>query len=423
MGMSEQERRVCGEIAGRHAALLDDLRRLVEIPTGGNYAPGLDRTRDLLCDRLRRLGAAVELVPGDGAARPEWLHGVEPDGPVPPTAVCRREKGAAGRPVLIAGHLDTVHDPNGPFRELTLAPDGQRATGPGCVDMKGGLVIAVHALEALEACGEGGAWTVLLNSDEETGSYFSAGAIRAEAARVAAAGGVGLALEPAMPDGGLVVERSGTGHFMIEVRGRSAHVGRDFASGVSAVYLLARCMLEVEKMSDPARGLIVNIGPIEGGTVTNAVPDRARAWGNVRFADEAGAEELRRKLEGLATAQGLDGSRASGHRSETSGTVGTVLVRTSFVRQAKPRTEGTMRLAEMYRRVVGDVVPGQALPFGRTGGVCDGNTMQAAGLACIDTVGVRGGGLHTPEEWIEIPSLVERCQMLAVMLMRMWDGR
>lgn len=413
MPLTQREARVCGVIAARPAGLLADLQRLVRIPTGGNFAPGLDETRGLLTERLQRLGAVLELVRAD--PRPEWLYaGVAAGGDAgpeagPPTAVCRRN-GLSGSEVLIAGHLDSVHDPRGAFRELSVAPDGKTATGPGCVDMKGGLVIAMAALEALEECGERCSWTVLLNSDEETGSYHSDRAIRAEAARVAAAGGAGLALEPAMADGGLVVERSGTGQFVIEVRGKSAHVGRDFAGGVSAVNELARRILEVEKITDLERGLIANIGPLEGGATTNSVPDLARAWGNVRFRDEAGAAELKVKLEAMQTGGGGRDARP------------TVAVRTSFVRPAKPLTEGTRRLAEMYRAVVGDVAPGQSLPFGRTGGVCDGNNMQAAGLACIDTVGVRGGGLHTPQEWIELASLVERCQMLAVMVMRL-SGR
>src|SRR5690606_22742149 len=143
--------------------------------------------------------------------------------------------------ILIAGHMDTVHDPQGDFKELIVDPDGRRATGPGCVDMKGGLVIAVNALEALEEAGIDVAWTFFLNADEETGSYHSASALR----DASHGHDAGIALEPALAGGELAIERMGSGQFMIETRGRAAHVGRAFTEGVSAVNALARSLLQV----------------------------------------------------------------------------------------------------------------------------------------------------------------------------------
>lgn len=403
--MNHAESSLCIEIAGRGDALLDDLIWHVACPTGGNNTEALTSTRDLLCGRAAALGATLELVPGE--ARPGWLYGERggSSAPLPPTAICRRESAgtgerAGGHPILIAGHLDTVHDPNGVFQGLTLSADGRTGVGPGCVDMKGGLVIALHALEALETCGHRIPWTLLLNSDEETGSYHSRAAIQREAARVAGLGGVGFALEPATPDGGLVTERAGSGQFMIEVKGTSAHVGRDFASGVSAVTALAEILVRVATLSDGARGVIVNVGPIEGGTATNVVPDRARAWGNVRFPTPEAAADLEAQLR----AASITGTRAQS------------TLTTSFARPAKPLTPGTLRLAELCRAVATDL--GQSLPFSKTSGVCDGNLMQEAGLPTLDTLGVRGGGLHTPQEWIEVPSLVERCQLLAIFMLR-----
>ncbi|MBL9031211.1 MAG: M20/M25/M40 family metallo-hydrolase [Phycisphaerae bacterium] len=385
-------------IDSRRDALLDDLRLHVGTPTGGFHTPGLDRTRALLTDRLRRLGASIDLVPGD--PKPDWLFGVSPNSPIPPTAVCRGPAGI-GPPILLAGHLDTVHDPAGPFRELTLAPDGATATGPGCVDMKGGLVILVAALEALAEAGVMPNWTVVFNSDEETGSYHSEAVLRAEARR--AAGGVGLAVEPALPDGSLAVERLGTGQFRIDARGRAAHVGRDFASGVSAVTALARALVTIGDLPDLTRDKIINVGPVEGGIATNVVPDRASAWGNVRFPSRQIADELQRDLVALERP-----GPASVH------------VRTSFNRPAKPQTPETLRLAALARHAAETL--GQRLPFAKTGGVCDGNILQSEGLPTIDTLGVRGGGLHTPQEWIEIPSLVERCQLLALLMARIAAG-
>ncbi len=396
MKLSATETRLVDAIAGRREALLDDLRLHVGLATGGFNKAAIDETRERFSSRLSALGSSFELVEGD--PRPAWLYGNEFAGHVPPTTVCRRADRPGRRKILIAGHLDTVHDPAGTFRELSIAPDGKTATGPGCVDMKGGLVIAVAALEAIEEIGIDAAWAFLMNVDEETGSYHSENAIRAEAAKH----DFGIALEPALPGGELAVERMGSGQFVIECKGRAAHVGREFDKGVSAVTKLAECLVEIGRMAGPGTGRIISIGPINGGNATNAVPDRARAWGNVRFPTREVADELGAMLDALQTEP--DAMPA-------------VVVRRSFNRPAKPLSPGTERLAMSARGVA--VGLGQTLPFTKTGGVCDGNIMQDAGLPTIDTLGVRGGGLHTPDEWIELDSLVERCQLLAVLIARL----
>lgn len=395
--MATVQATLCDTIAARAAEMQADLARHVAIPTGHNHAPGLDEYRGIILERLETLDGATTLIPGD--PEPPWLRGGDA-GPIPPTAVCRRP--VDGRPrIMLAGHLDTVFHPDEPFREMVVSADGRTATGPGVVDMKGGVLAAVVALEALAEAGTPVSWTVLLNADEERGSYHSDRAL----IDTARAHDVGLALEPALPDGSLAVERKGSGQFLVETRGRSAHAGREFDKGVSAVYRLARALVAIERMSDPASGVTVNIGPIEGGQASNIVPDRARAWGNVRYPDADHADRIGRMLDDLATPDGA---------------MPAVRVHRAFNRPAKPLTPAVRALAERARSVAESL--GQQLPFASTGGVCDGNIMQAAGLPTIDTVGVRGGGLHTHDEWIELASLVGRAQLLACLLAEITTG-
>lgn len=399
-GLSALEQRLCGAIAARVGDLLSDLALHVSIPTGMGHTAGLDECRQRLTDRLVALGGTLTLHPGE--PRPDWLsesaehagsHRVTP----PPTAVCTRLARASRCRILLCGHIDTVHDPAGTFRTLTLSPDRALATGPGCVDMKGGLVIALAALEALESCGVPASWGFALNSDEETGSFHSDAALRREARGYDA----GLVMEPALPDGSLVVERPGSGQFRIDCEGTPAHVGRDFASGRSAIVALAECTRQVTQLVDLPRGRIASLGIVRGGAATNVVPPAASGWGNIRFRTEADGEAMRTAL--LALTRGEPGLR-----------VGVSCV---LNRPAKPQVAGVTALANAARAAADSL--GQKLPFGTTGGVCDGNNLQAAGLPTIDTLGVRGGGLHTPSEWIEVASLVERCQLLALLIARL----
>ncbi len=411
MSLDATERVICAGIEATADNLLKQLSEYVSIPTGGNYTPGLEKLRSLLIDRLSTLGARIELLPG--ASAPAWLTprtwrveggdaAAPPPPPAPPTVVARHPAVGASPRVLIVGHLDTVHDPDGPFDTLSLSGDGRRATGPGAVDMKGGLLIALGALEAVAEAGVELAWTVVLNSDEETGSFGSADALRA----AARAHDLGIVMEPALADGGLALQRMGSGQFMIEIFGRSAHAGRNFADGRSAVVELARTIISLDGLARPQSGTIVNTGPLAGGIVTNTVPDHAACWGNARFADAKTGADLAAAIDGLATAADQ---------------LPRVVVHRQWNRPAKLTTDGVRRFAEGVRQAADEL--GQPMPFASTGGVCDGNILADEGLPTLDTLGARGGNLHRDDEYVEVASLVQRTQLLAIVLSRIATRR
>ena len=401
--LSSLERDLAARLLARQPRMEAELAEFVAIPTGTGHEAGLSRLRAIFRARLAALGADIAEVAGD--PRPAWIvqPGQSADAP-PPVALRAAARGGKGRPVLVTGHLDTVHDPFGAFQTLVreTANGSGRAVGPGAIDMKGGLVIMIHALEVLAEAGIAPAWTVLLNSDEETGSLHSQRAIRAEARACAARGGFGLAMEPSLPDGSLVLERLGSATFRIECEGRAAHAGRDFAQGVSAVNALAGKILDAAKLVDLDAGTVVNIGPLEGAKATNIVADRARAWGNARFRDAAREDAVKAGLFALATA------------------ADTPLPRTRVDyepnRPAKPETPAVRALADEVR-AIGEAL-GEKVGFGKSGGVSDGNLMQAEGLPTLDTMGPRGGNLHRTDEYIELPSMAPRAATLAIMLAR-----
>lgn len=394
-----RERAVCDRIASMRRRMEDRLAEWVAIPTGRGHADGLAQQRRALVEALAMLGAEVSDRPC--RPRPAWI-----DPPWAQAADATSDVVVATRPdvgpkLLLCGHFDTVHDPHGPFRSLSPVGGG-RATGPGAADMKGGLVIAIEALAALHAEGVPLAWSFVLSPDEETGSFGSADALREAAPGHLA----GFVFEPAGDGDSLVVERMGAGQFRIDCTGRAAHAGRDHAKGVSAVRVLCERVLDAERVSDAAAGRIVNIGPLQGGAVTNAVPDRAAAWGNYRFRDEAGRVAVESALDGLALGGDTDVPR--------------VRVQRVLGRPAKPLTPAVEALAELARRASEDL--GRELPFIRTGGVCDGNNLHAAGLPVLDTLGVRGGNLHRTDEWVDLDGLVDRAQLVALVLMRTAAG-
>ncbi|MBY0111787.1 MAG: M20/M25/M40 family metallo-hydrolase [Phycisphaerales bacterium] len=398
MPLDATEQRLAAALAARRDALLADLRTHVNLPTGGSHAPAMDESVRLLTDRLTALGASTRSVVGPNP--PSWLSPDAATRAPRRVVVCSRPNTKARCRVLVSGHVDTVHEPDSPFRSLAVAPDGKTATGPGCVDMKGGLVIAVHALETLQEVGVDASWSFVLSTDEETGSFAADATLREEAAKH----DVGLALEPATPEGGLVVERPGSGQFMIEAAGKAAHVGRDFKSGVNAIVAVARTVAPIQSLAKPDEGLIVNVGVIEGGTATNVVPDHARAYGNIRCTTPEIGRRAMAEIEAIVSG----GTVPPGASLTFSSTLN---------RPAKPATPKVMALAGLAKAAAEDL--GQSLPFSKTGGVCEGNNLQDAGLPTIDTLGVRGGGLHTPQEWIELASLVERSQLLAILIARL----
>ena len=400
VGLTSAESRIVEAVRASSVKMDEDLRTLVAMPTGCGHREGLERARDWMNSRLGALGAT--LTRARGGARPDWLRESALGDDSADVVIADRTAVAHSCPrVLVAGHLDTVHDPHGPFQELS-APSAGRCTGPGAADMKGGLVVALTALEVLERCEVRLPWTVVLNADEETGSFVSAEILH----ELAATHDIGLVVEPAFGEGDFVTTRPGSAQFLLEAFGREAHAGRDAASGVSAVGALCKAVTSVLERSDPSSGITLNIGPLEGGRATNIVPGFARAWGNARYRSEQQREEIDRLLH--AVEFGAEGDIPR---------VRTRVIHNRPIKPATPRVEALGAVAVCAAADLG-VRAGCAA----TGGVSDANVLQAAGLPCLDGLGVRGGNLHRLDEFVIVESLVERASIFAVLLTRLAAG-
>jgi glutamate carboxypeptidase len=382
---------------GRAAAEVDRLAeglpallgRWCAINSGSRNLEGLAAMLAALREVAAPLAESVDEVP------------VAPGGPAVLDLV--RRPGAEVR-VLLMGHYDTVFGPEDPFRRG--APAGEdRFVGPGAADMKGGLLVLLTALAALEAAGPTGrlGWRVLVTPDEEVGSQGSAPLIAAAAAEAH----VGLVFEPAS-GADPVRSRRGRDVLAVAVRGRAAHAGRDPGAGRSAVAALAELIGRLEALHDPARGVSLNVGRIAGGGAVNVVPDAAAAELETRSGTAADAADVRARIAATA--------REVAARREVA-----IDVRTLVACPPMPREPRRDALLEAYReraRALGVEVGAADL-----GGVSDGNLLAAAGLPVLDGLGVVGGGLHGPEEWVRLSSLAERARIAAELLTALDDGR
>jgi glutamate carboxypeptidase len=302
--------------------------------------------------------------------------------------------------VLLGIHMDTVYPPGSEPPRVELTPDGSVLRGPGVTDAKGGLAVMLVALEAFARFGSADRlrWEVFINADEELGSPGSAPLL----ADVAARHDVGLLFEPALDEAGtLAGARKGSGNFTVVIRGRAAHAGRHFAEGRNAVAAAARLATACDKLNAAGRGVTVNIAALHGGEAFNVVPDLAVLRLNVRATTDDDANWARRQLtELVAAADRGDGLSATLHGS--------------FHCPPKP-LDGPAR-ALLDRIVACGRALGLTLEARPTGGVCDGNKLAAAGLPTIDTLGVRGSGIHSPDEYLIVASLAERAKLAALVL-------
>jgi len=366
------------------------------INSGTRNLPGLAIMADRLAERFGTLPGTLTLVDPDRVER------VGADGRLAPLDHGRHLHLSVRRdaPVqmLFTGHMDTVYPADHPFQAVTRL-DADRIGGPGVADMKGGLAVLLAALQAVEASplAERFGYDVLINSDEETGSASSAALI----ARVAAGKVAALTYEPALPDGTLAGARGGTGNFTIVVRGRSAHAGRNPEEGRNAIVAAARITLELAQLGSD--DITVNPARIDGGGPNNVVPDIAMLHVNFRPRALAAIERTGPAMQAIA------------ERIAAEHDVG-VAVHGSFNRPPKPIDDGAARLFETVRAAGGDL--GLTIGWRDTGGVCDGNNIAAAGVPVVDTMGVRGGAIHSAEEYMLIDSLAERAGLSALTILR-----
>lgn len=395
------DRAILDLIAQRRDAIVSRAVAWCAIASGSGDPAGLERMRAALERALAALPGEIETIAltpppsigGDG--RPRWAPGgaalrltVRPEAPVQ---------------VVLTGHYDTVYPPGSPFTAVVERGDGA-LNGPGIADMKGGISVMLAALEAVEAhpLAHRLGYRLLLSPDEETGSPGSAPLL----AEIAQGAQLGLTYEPALADGTLAGARKGSGNFHVVVTGVAAHAGRDFAAGRNAVAAAARLAAALDGLNGARDGVTVNVARIDGGGALNVVPDNAVLRFNVRFPDAASMEWARERIDALIAAAARPGLSLALHGG--------------FGRPAKAMNAAQEMLFGKVRAI--GALLGQPIAWRDSGGVCEGNNLFAAGLPSIDTLGVRGGDIHSEAEFAWPDSFAERAQLSALILAKLASG-
>ncbi|HSG34154.1 MAG TPA: hydrolase, partial [Sphingomonadaceae bacterium] len=356
------------------ADMLEMTTRWCKTNSGTGNLAGLAETAAMLADAFAALPGEVSLeeparvtaIAADGS-EVERQHGRH---------LVLRVRPNAGRRILLTGHMDTVFPADDPFQDLAWIDD-DTLNGPGAADMKGGIAVILAALKAFETS-EAAAhigYDVMINSDEETGSLSSASLIRKLARGKYAA----LTYEPsALPDGTFAHARGGSGNYSLTFKGRSAHAGRNPESGRNAIVAASSMVVTLKALEH--RDLTINPAKIEGGSANNVVPDHAVLHFNIRPKTREAAERFEADLSELV--------KATEKELEVA-----ISVHGGITRPPKPVSEQAQRLFDLVGNCCAEL--GQHYHWQSSGGVCDGNNIAACGIPVVDTMGVRGGKIHS----------------------------
>ncbi|MBA3722607.1 MAG: hydrolase [Parachlamydiaceae bacterium] len=388
-------------ISNQQEIMTESVKRWAAINSWSDNINGLQQMASTLSKEFECLESEIKLhpLPLQKIINAQGQFVTRPLG----KAISIKKRPNAKIQILLAGHMDTVYPPTDPFQNVIQK--GENLHGPGVADMKGGLVILLTTLQALERSPFASSigWEVIINPDEEIGSPGSYSLYQEAAKR----NDVGLIFEPSFSDGAFVSARKGSANYSIVVKGKSAHAGRDFHQGRSAIYAISHFIHMLEKLPKDLPTTTINVGYIQGGSVPNIVPDLSVCRLNVRSNTANEMIKTRQYIDELI----LDCERREG--------IQFTLIEDSN-RLPKPFDAKTEFLFNAYQKCVEDT--DNRFELRESGGVCDGNILSAEGLPTIDSVGAIGGNIHTENEYLFLPSLSERARIAALFLFKCSTG-
>jgi glutamate carboxypeptidase len=358
------------------------LKRLVETESPSHEKAAVDRVGAIVAEVAGKLGGQVEMISNKETGDHVFCR-----------FGARGEVEAHNKPVLMLCHMDTVF-PLGTIHKSPYREAEGKIFGPGTLDMKAGIVIALAAIEEARRSGLNRPVTLLCTSDEEVGSHTS----RQHIERLAKESALVLVFESALVDGSLKTWRKGVGEFRVKTKGRAAHAGGDHEKGRNAIEEMAYQVIAIQKLTDYSKQTTLNVGVIKGGTVTNVVPEEAEIQVDVRVMQPGEWERLESEMNKLKPV--LDSTSLE--------------IMGSLNRPPMPFDEGMKATFEKARSIASKI--GMELTAGGTGGASDGNFVAPLGIPVLDGMGAIGEGGHSEREYIFADSMEQKARFVASLL-------
>lgn len=374
-------------VMNRKAEFLYLLEELITRESPSHCKSSLDELASFLADQFESRGCSVETLPGNGYGnhlRVTW---------------CPAGRDQKLLPVLLLCHMDTVWE-KGTLASMPFKIENDKVYGPGAFDMKGGIAMALLAIDVLKAQGKNPRRpiTIILNSDEELGTLSARSLIEQQAKQSQYV----IVLEGATPKTyACKTARKGVGMFKIKARGKASHAGVAPEEGVSAIEEIARQIIKLHSWTDLEKGTTVNVGTVRGGSRRNVVADYAEAFVDLRVTTMAEADRMEKLIVGLTP-------ELPGARLEVEGALN---------RPPMERTPGNTQLYEKARTVAENM--GLSLPESSSGGGSDGNFTSALGIPTLDGMGAVGDGAHAAHEHLLLQPTLERVAILAELLLQL----
>ena len=383
--MSDPRQQALDWLAGQGEAMESLLQRIVDTDSNSYDKAGVDAVGALLAAELQADGILLERMPVEGFG----------------DVMLAEVSGAAGKPVLLLGHRDTVF-PKGTTTTRGYSRDATLAYGPGVADMKGGLVLNCFALKALKRAGQlPYPVQVLYTGDEEIGS----GSARSHIETAARAARAVLNTEPGRASGNVVSARKGGATLIIEVTGRAAHSGVNHADGASAIEAMARKIVKLHALTDYPAGITTNVGLVSGGTSSNTVAPSATAKLDVRFIELKHWDQIFEAIQRIVAEEELPGTSA------------VLKEATTFLPMEAQHSTRLLALYQQQAQTLGFSVEGEF-----TGGCADSGFTASLGIPTLCGLGPVGGKVHTDREYLELDTLVPRAQALVATILAVGEA-
>jgi len=372
-------------IIGNEDKMLELIETLVNIDSGTYVKHGVDKVGKVLLEEYKSIGFQAEIDEQEIVGNNLLIRHPE----------------AVNPQIVIIAHMDTVFK-EGTVAERPFRKEGEYAYGPGVIDMKSSQVTTLFALKALIESGSNAHKNVeiILNTDEEIGSIYSRELIE----RTAKDKKYALILEPAQ-NGNLVSERKGGGKYLLKITGKSSHAGVAPENGISAIEELGNKIIKLHKLTNRDEGINVNVGIVKGGTSVNTIAPYAEAFIDVRINTAEQGDAIDKAIKEICS------------KSDVPGT--TLELTGKITRPAWVLTEKSEKLIDII--VDEGKKLGLELSHEKSGGGSDGNLTGYMGIPSIDGLGPEGGNAHEESEFLYIPSLTVRTNLLANVIQRLSD--